>query len=233
MKQSSTILLIDPDLNFSPLLKEYLELRHYTVIYVTNGEEALTLFGTVPIDLCLADAMMGNDFNTFELTNRLRSSGNKVPIIIYSTDFRKETIIEGYKCGIDDYVVKPFSMEEVILRIKAILRRTLDGRKLNETIYKIGSIEFNAQKHTLKTNKQSIKLTTKESDLLNILASSANEMVTREQALREVWNDSTLYNSRSMDVYITKLRRYITDDPEVSIINIHGHGYKLVQPEEE
>ena len=141
----------------------------------------------------------------------------------------KEDVLEGFSVGADDYMTKPFSMEELIYRIEAILRRTQGGGQQNkQTSFDIGRYHFDANKHLLTLDDQSVKLTTKESDLLKLLCNNANNVLERNFALKSIWIDDNYFNARSMDVYITKLRKYLKEDPAVEILNIHGKGYKLI-----
>jgi DNA-binding response OmpR family regulator len=154
-----------------------------------------------------------------------------VPIIFLTAKSMKEDILQGFKLGADDYLSKPFSMEELLSRIESILRR-VKGKKVKDIIaYNIGGFLFDAQKQTLTFDGDTKKLTTKESELLRLLASNSNSILERNFALKSIWEDDNYFNARSMDVYITKLRKLLKDDPNVAIINIHGKGYKLITPQ--
>ena len=145
----------------------------------------------------------------------------------------KEDILEGFKIGADDYITKPFSMEELTLRIEAILRRVRGKRSKESTLYQIGRFTFDTQKQLLTIGDKQTKLTTKESELLGLLCAHANEILQRDFALKTIWIDDNYFNARSMDVYITKLRKHLKEDESIEIINIHGKGYKLIAPEKE
>jgi len=151
----------------------------------------------------------------------------EVPIVFLTAKTMKDDILQGFKAGADDYLTKPFSMEELLLRIEAILRRTSGSSNVQET-YVLGKYKFDTQKQQLSLGEETIKLTTKESELLKLLCANANKVLERNLALKTIWVDDNYFNARSMDVYITKLRKHLKDDPSVEIINVHGKGYKLV-----
>ncbi len=157
----------------------------------------------------------------------------KNPIIFLTAKTLKEDILEGFKIGADDYITKPFSMEELTFRIEAILRRVRGKKNKESNIYKIGKFTFDTQKQILATAEKQTKLTTKESELLGLLCAHANEILQRDFALKTIWIDDNYFNARSMDVYITKLRKHLKEDDSIEIINIHGKGYKLITPEAE
>ena len=166
----------------------------------------------------------------FQLAQEIRSASVDVPIIFLTARQMKEDILEGFKIGADDYITKPFSMEELVFRIEAILRR-VNGKKVKEsTQYQIGQFMFDTQKQLLSIGDKNTKLTTKENELLSLLCSHQNEILQRDFALKTIWIDDNYFNARSMDVYITKLRKHLKDDPSIEIINIHGKGYKLIIP---
>ena len=166
------------------------------------------------------------------MAKEIRATNTTVPIIFLTAKTLKEDVLEGFKIGADDYLTKPFSMEELTFRIEAILRR-VHGKKSKETsTYKLGRFIFDSQKQQLTIEDRQTKLTTKESELLALLCAHANEMLQREFALKTIWVDDNYFNARSMDVYITKLRKHLKEDPSVEIINIHGKGYKLIVPTE-
>lgn len=163
----------------------------------------------------------------------IRQINEEIPIIFLTAKTLKEDILEGFRIGADDYLTKPFSMEELTFRIEAILRRVRGKKSRNRTHYNIGSFSFDTQKQILSRGDEQTKLTTKESELLSLLCAHANEILQRDFALKTIWIDDNYFNARSMDVYITKLRKHLKADENVEIINIHGKGYKLITPEPE
>ena len=169
----------------------------------------------------------------FTLAQEIRTFNAEVPIIFLTAKSLKEDILEGFKIGADDYITKPFSMEELVLRIEAILRRVKGKKGKEVTMYKIGRFTFDTQKQVLMIDDKVTKLTTKESELLSLLCAHVNMILERNYALKTIWIDDNYFNARSMDVYITKLRKHLKDDPSIEIINIHGKGYKLIAPEVE
>jgi DNA-binding response OmpR family regulator len=167
----------------------------------------------------------------FTMAQEIRALNSDIPIIFLTAKSLKEDILEGFKIGGDDYITKPFSMEELLFRIEAILRR-VKGKKGKDVIaYKLGEFTFDTQKQVLSIGEKATKLTTKESDLLGLLCAHANDILERNFALKTIWIDDNYFNARSMDVYITKLRKHLKDDPSIEIINIHGKGYKLIAPD--
>ena len=180
----------------------------------------------------MLDVMMPKK-DGFTLAQEIRSINPDIPIIFLTAKTMKEDILEGFKIGADDYLTKPFSMEELLLRIEAILRR-VKGKKMKDIpFYKLGNFLFDTQKQTLAIGDKVTKLTTKECELLSLLCAHANEILERNYALKTIWVDDNYFNARSMDVYITKLRKHLKDDPSIEIINIHGKGYKLIAPDVE
>ena len=169
----------------------------------------------------------------FTLAQEIRALNPDIPVIFLTAKTMKEDILEGFKIGADDYLTKPFSMEELLLRIEAILRR-VKGKKMKDIpFYRLGNFMFDTQKQTLTIGDKATKLTTKECELLSLLCAHANEILERNYALKTIWVDDNYFNARSMDVYITKLRKLLKDDPGIEIINIHGKGYKLITPNSE
>jgi len=227
MKKIS-IMLAEDDPNLGQLLKNYLIAREYETTLVTDGAKAKELFRKERFHLCLLDVMMP-ELDGFSLAKIIREIDPHIPIIFLTAKNLKEDVIEGFKSGADDYLTKPFSMEELIYRIEAILRRS-DKRKSDVPVdsYTIGKFSFDVTKQILTYNEQSRKLTTKESELLELLCRHQNEVLERNFALKSIWIDDNYFNARSMDVYITKLRKYLSRDENVEILNIHGKGYKLL-----
>ena len=165
----------------------------------------------------------------FTLAKDIRIINSDIPIIFLTAKNLKEDVLEGFKMGADDYITKPFSMEELILRIEAILRRTSQESQTNaQQIFTLGKFTFDTRKQILSDGDETVKLTTKESDLLKLLCQNANKVLERNYALKSIWIDDDYFNARSMDVYITKLRKHLKDEPSIEIINVHGKGYKLI-----
>ncbi len=224
------ILLAEDDENLGSLLQEYLQAKNYEADWVTNGEKAFRYFEQFHYDLCLLDVMMPVK-DGFTLASEIRMVNRDIPIIFLTAKSMKEDVLEGFSLGADDYLTKPFSMEELLFRIEAILRRTKGARSGETNVWKIGSFTFDANKQKLRGTGTEQKLTTKESELLILLCNNINKVLERNFTLKAIWIDDNYFNARSMDVYITKLRKYLKADPNVQIINVHGKGYKLVVDE--
>ena len=222
------VLLAEDDENLGSLLREYLVAKELKTDLFVNGELALEGFKKNKYDLCILDVMMPK-MDGFTLAREIRKLNKIVPFIFLTAKSLKEDVIEGFTAGADDYMTKPFSMEELLFRIHAILRRTNSNNNsdTNET-FKIGDYEFDSQKQILKYNGRDQKLTTKESELLKLLCNNMNNVLERNFALNTIWQEDSYFNARSMDVYITKLRKYLKEDPSIQILNIHGKGYKLI-----
>jgi DNA-binding response OmpR family regulator len=222
------ILLAEDDNNLGILLRNYLTAKNYETTLFTNGYLALEAFPTGLFGLCILDIMMP-EMDGLTLARKIRLSHPGIPIIFLTAKNQPEDIIEGFKSGADDYITKPFSMEELLYRIEAILRRTTSpGVNRKDEFYTIGVYSFDPLKQLLVFKDQTIKLTTKESELLELLCRHGNEILERNFALKTIWIDDNYFNARSMDVYITRLRKYLKKDPSVKILNIHGRGYKLI-----
>jgi DNA-binding response OmpR family regulator len=222
------ILLAEDDQNLGSLLKEYLQAKAYEVDLLPDGEKAFKSFQKSFYDLCILDVMMPIK-DGFSVATDIRAINRDIPIIFLTAKSMKDDVLEGFKLGADDYITKPFSMEELLFRIEAILRRTKpDLRQSNQVVYKLGNYTFDFQKQLLQNETNSHKLTTKESELLKMLCDNANNILERNYALKTIWFDDSYFNARSMDVYITKLRKYLKDEPSVEILNVHGKGFKLV-----
>lgn len=232
MEERLRILLTEDDENLGMLLREYLQAKGFNADLFSDGEAGYKAFLKGKYDLCVLDVMMPRK-DGFALAQEIRTVNADVPIIFLTAKSLKEDILEGFKIGADDYITKPFSMEELVSRISAILRRVRGKRDKDVTVFRIGKYTFDTQKQTLNINNKSQKLTTKESELLSLLCQHVNEILERNYALKAIWVDDNYFNARSMDVYITKLRKLIKDDPTIEIINIHGKGYKLIAPEPE
>ena len=222
------ILLAEDDNNLGILLRNYLTAKNYETSLFINGILALEAFSTGQFGLCILDIMMP-EMDGLTLAREIRLTNPLIPIIFLTAKNQKEDIIDGFKSGADDYITKPFSMEELLYRIEAILRRTTTAVAHNKyESYTIGAYSFDSLHQMLTYKDITIKLTTKESELLELLCRHGNEILERNYALKTIWIDDNYFNARSMDVYITRLRKYLQKDPSVKILNIHGRGYKLI-----
>jgi len=224
------ILLCEDDANLGSLLKEYLLAKDYDVDLMPDGEQGYQAFLDNEYDLCIFDVMMPYK-DGFTLATEIRKRNSVIPIIFLTVKTLRQDVLEGFKIGADDYITKPFSMEELLFRVEAILRR-VNSQKLQSgpNEFHFGGFTFDAQKQLLKYKDKQVRLTTKESDMLKLLLMNSNVVLERNYALKTIWGEITYFNARSMDVYITKLRKLLRKDPNVEIINIHGKGYKLILP---
>ena len=221
------ILLAEDDENLGSLLKEYLNAKGYETELFNDGNKAYRGFIREYFDLCLLDVMMPEK-DGFTLAKDIRQINSDMPILFLTAKSMKEDILEGFSIGADDYITKPFSMEELLYRIEAILRRTKQDTTRENKIFQIGQYLFDTQNQFLKKGDKKKKLTTKESELLKLLCNNMNKVLERNFTLRTIWIDDNYFNARSMDVYITKLRKCLKDDPSIQIINVHGKGFKLI-----
>jgi len=228
MEQKTKLLLAEDDENLGLLLKEYLVAKGFEADLYPDGEAAYKGFMKDHYDICILDVMMPKK-DGFTLAKDIRIVNADIPIIFLTAKNMKDDVLEGFKLGGDDYITKPFSMEELIMRIEAILRRTSqEGQGSAQQVYTLGKFTFDTRKQTLSEGDEAVKLTTKESELLKLLCQNANKVLERNYALKSIWIDDNYFNARSMDVYITKLRKHLKDEPSVEIINVHGKGYKLI-----
>jgi DNA-binding response OmpR family regulator len=229
LKMQTRLLLAEDDRNLGNILKNYLEAKGYTTTLCVNGQEAIEAFTRKDFDFCILDIMMPVK-DGFATATEIRAVNKKIPILFLTAKTLQEDKLKGFEIGADDYITKPFSMEELLLRLQAILRRTDDPAKAaaNENVYTIGIYTFDFNRQTLISRDKEQKLTSKEAGLLRLLCTHANEVLDRSTALNEIWNDDSYFNARSMDVYIVKLRKYLKDDPRVELLNVHGVGFKLV-----
>ncbi len=228
MEQKTKLLLAEDDENLGLLLKEYLVAKGFGADLYPDGEAAYKGFMKEHYDICILDIMMPKK-DGFTLAKDIRIVNPDIPVIFLTAKNLKEDVIEGFKLGADDYITKPFSMEELIFRIEAILRRTSQESQASaQQVFTLGKFTFDTRKQILSDGEETVKLTTKESDLLKLLCQNANKVLERNYALKSIWIDDNYFNARSMDVYITKLRKHLKDEPTVEIINVHGKGYKLI-----
>ena len=229
MENKIRILLAEDDVNLGKVLTEYLTAKGYNVVHANNGEVAYEMFCSHDFDICLIDVMMPLK-DGFTLAKEIRKLDKHIPIIFLTAKSLQEDMIEGLSIGGDDYITKPFSMEVLLARLQALIRRTMpESGEAVPTTFQLGSIVFDSNKQSLTyANGKEVKLTTREVELLVMLINKKNELLERGYVLKKIWGDDSYYNARSMDVYITKLRKHFKDDPSVQIINIHGKGFKIV-----
>ena len=222
------ILLVEDDPCFGSVLKSYLELSDYDVVHCTNGVDGFEAFRKEHFDLCLLDVMMP-EMDGFTLGKKIREIDTTVPFVYITAKSLKEDVKLGYEIGADDYIVKPFDSEVLIFKIKAILSRSKhEEAEVKPKIINLGDYEFNTELRTITKDGDIIKLTPKESQLLELLYYHRDGLLQRDKALNEIWGTSDYFTARSMDVYVTKLRKYFKDDPSIKIENVHGSGFRLV-----
>jgi DNA-binding response OmpR family regulator len=229
MTVTRRVLLLEDDANLGLVLQEHLKLNGYDVTLCPNGEEGTRALAAGHYDLCLVDVMMPKK-DGFAFAREVRAANDQIPLIFLTARSLKEDRIEGFRIGCDDYITKPFSVEELQLRIEAVLRRTLrDEIAADEkTEFEIGDYRFDSVRQILHYKGTERKLTPRESELLRLLCLHLNRTLTRERALRELWGEENYFSGRSMDVFVSKLRKYLKDDSRVSILSIHGKGLRLV-----
>jgi len=224
------ILLVEDDPNFGTVLKDYLALNDYVVTLAKDGLEGLIMFKNDEYDICILDVMMPRK-DGFSLAKDIRSTNKEIPIIFLTAKTMKEDVLKGYQAGADDYLNKPFDSEVLLYKIKAILQRKQSENNIEEERFEftIGKFEFNSKlRHLIFDASETQKLSPKENKLLKMLALHKNDLMPRELALTKIWRDDNYFTSRSMDVYIAKLRKYLRTDSEVEILNIHGEGFRLI-----
>ncbi len=229
MAQRKKILIVEDDPNFGSILRDYLKLHSYDVSLAKNGIEGLEKFKKISYDLCILDVMMPFK-DGFSLANDIRSINEEIPLIFLTAKSLKQDVIKGFKIGADDYLIKPFDSEILLLKIKSILKRKLSSSKNNieKLEYIFSSYKYNSKFRELQyENDKPISLSPKEGKLLSLLLNNINDLTSREEALIKIWNDDNYFTSRSMDVYVTKIRKYLSKDSRIRIENIHGKGFKF------
>jgi two-component system, OmpR family, response regulator len=220
------ILLVEDDPNLGTLLKEYLNAKGHVCALATDGQQGYETFVKGNFDFLILDVMMPVK-DGFTLAEEIRGIDKRVPILFLTAKSLKDDTLKGFSVGADDYMTKPFSMEELLVRMQAILRRTGEDEEDSLGEFQIGKYYFNYNEQSLKLGEEIQKLTTKENELLKLLCKNINGVLERNHALKAVWGDDNYFNGRSMDVYIAKLRKYLAEDPNVEIVNVHGKGFKL------
>lgn len=229
MPSKKKILLVEDDNNFGSILRDYLTLHSYETTLARNGIEGLEKFRKHNYDLCILDVMMPFK-DGFSLASDIRAINDEVPLIFLTAKSLKEDVIKGFKIGADDYLIKPFDSEILLFKIKSIFKRKISLKKAtdNKVDYIFSSFRYNSKFRELQfKNDKPVTLSPKEGKLLTLLLDNMNDLTTREEALVKIWNDDNYFTSRSMDVYVTKIRKYLSKDPKIKIENIHGKGFKF------
>lgn len=219
------ILLVEDDPNLGAILSEYLDTKGFETKLCRDGQEGFDAFTEGKFDICILDIMMPRK-DGFSLAKDIRNRDRDIPIVFLTAKSLKEDALEGFRIGADDFVTKPFSMEVLLMRLHALLRRT-KKEKGESGVFMIGSYQFDFKRNLLTRGKNTKKLTTRESELLKLLCTS-EDVLDRNYALKTLWGNDSYFNSRSMDVFITRLRKYFSDDSSVEIINVHGQGFRLM-----
>jgi DNA-binding response OmpR family regulator len=223
-----TLFFVEDDLSFGAVLKSYLEICNYSITWLNDGKHAVSAFREGSYDLCLLDVMLPN-VDGFSIGKEIRSIDARIPIIYLTAKSLKEDILTGYRLGADDYIVKPFDADVLIFKIAALLKRAEGEQGNGNHFYTIGKYLFDARLREIKLDGTKQLLSPKESALLQLLCEHKNELLPREVALKKIWGDDGYFTTRSMDVFITKLRKYFREDPTVEIRNIHGSGFIMTQ----
>jgi len=227
---ANRILLVEDDQNFGDVLRSYLEMHDYHVTLATDGELGYDAFKNGEFDLCIFDVMMPKK-DGFTLAKEVRVENKEVPIIFLTAKTLKEDVIEGFKIGADDYIAKPFNSEELLYRVQAILKRSSSAVDPKDEIkeFTIGGYHFNYPLRQLTYNNQDTeKLSPKEAHLLRLFCIYKNDVLQRSEALTKIWGEDNYFTARSMDVFVTKLRKYLKKDDKLEIVNIHGNGFRLI-----
>ncbi|AHW59330.1 DNA-binding response regulator, OmpR family, contains REC and winged-helix (wHTH) domain [Draconibacterium orientale] len=220
------IFLVEDDLSFGAVLKSYLELNDFEVTWVDDGKYAVDKFIAESFQICILDVMLPN-IDGFTIGTEIRKLDANIPMVFLTAKTLKEDILKGYNVGADDYITKPFDTEVLLCKIQAIIKRQSTQPVRDEFLFSIGSYSFDSKLRSISRNGEKQKLSPKEADLLKLLCQNKNELLSRETALRKIWGEDGYFTARSMDVFITKLRKYLKDDPNIEIKNIHGSGFLL------
>ncbi|WP_460892561.1 response regulator transcription factor [Rufibacter soli] len=231
-QHNTRLLLVEDDPNFGMVLKDYLELHDYDVTLCTDGMQGLRMFQKAPFDVCILDVMMPLK-DGFSLAEDIKKAEPDMPVIFLTAKAMKADMLEGFKIGADDYITKPFDSEILLYKLKAILHRKAtqhSPEKPEVPEYHLGHYVFNPRTRHITLGDQDQKLSPKESELLLMLCQHLNDVLPREAALSKIWKEDNYFTARSMDVFVTKLRKYLKGDPRVEIVNVHGNGFRLVAP---
>ena len=229
MSNQAKILLVEDDQNFGDVLRSYLEMHDYDITLATDGEAGYKAFHQDKYDLCIFDVMMPKK-DGFTLAADIRETDKTTPIVFLTAKSMKDDVINGFRLGADDYITKPFSSEELLYRIQAILKRSQpsDNRNGDQKEFNIGKFHFDYPTRILKGGSNDEKLSPKEAQLLRLFCLYKNEVLPRSIALTQIWGEDNYFTARSMDVFVTKLRKYLSEDENIEIVNIHGNGFQLL-----
>jgi DNA-binding response OmpR family regulator len=228
MTNKVKLLLVEDDPNFGSILKSYLELADYEVLLKSDGKQGLAAFQTATFDLCILDIMMP-EMDGFTLAKEIKKLNSNIPLIFLTAKTLKEDVLEGFRIGADDYLTKPFDSEVLLYKIAAILKRhAIEDAATPLRSYEVGAFHFDCRLRILRMGKHSITLSPKEAELLKMLCSSEDGIMTRHDALVQIWGKEDYFTTRSMDVFMARLRKYLKADPSIGILNIHGNGFRLV-----
>lgn len=224
------ILLVEDEANFGAVLRDYLQMNGYEVTLCPDGETGFQTFRNQSFRLCILDVMMPR-MDGFTLARKIREINSDIPIIFLTARSMREDVHKGFEIGGDDYITKPFDSEELLFRVKAVLKRTegtaATSKEEETDIFNFGQFSFNHRLHTITHNGEKLRLSPKEADLLRMLLLRQNDLLSRDEALNALWGDDNYFNARSMDVFISKLRKRFKDDPSIKIENVHGKGFRM------
>lgn len=229
MKNAIKVFMVEDDRNFGSVLKSYLEIHDFNVVWVDDGKKAFQEFMAEPFNICILDVMLPH-VDGFTIATDIRKINSDIPIIFLTAKTLKADVLHGFKVGADDYITKPFDSEVLLCKINAIIKRHNIQLHIEESQiedYKIGKYHFNFPNRIITRNGETQKLSPKEAELLKMLCRHINNVLPRETALKTIWGEDNYFTTRSMDVFITKLRKYLKDDPNIEIINLHGSGFRL------
>jgi len=226
MNTKPYIFLVEDDLSFGAVLKSYLEISDFEVVWVDDGENAVGQFKKANFNICILDVMLPH-IDGFTIATEIRKINSEIPILFLTAKNMREDVLKGYRIGADDYITKPFDTEVLILKLKAILKRQTGFQVKESGFYQIGSYVFDYKLRTIIRDQVTQKLSPKEAELLKMLCDNRNELLPREMALKKIWGDDGYFTARSMDVYLTKIRKLFSEDPTIEIRNIHGSGFML------
>ena len=226
MEKKNKVLLVEDDPNFGSILKSYLELNEFDVLLKADGKQGLSAFRSFPADLCILDIMMP-EMDGFTLAREIRKLNHGIPLIFLTAKTLKEDVIEGFRTGADDYITKPFDSELLLYKIRAILKRAPKEEERVPSGFVIGRFRFNYLLRSLDAEEEQIHLSPKEAELLRMLCTAKNGVLLRKDALEKIWSADNYFTTRSMDVFVARLRKYFKSDPSTEIVNIHGNGFRL------